>query len=150
MQLHQFQASLFMEPGGARSLVFWIITWSHTDGLFATLVKGTIRSALENCTPLPQGAAWQDEALARDGVSRVPESAQIHVQQVGDAIQPSHPLSSPFPPAFNLSAYFSLSCTGEGNGSPLQCSCLENPRDGGAWWAAVCGVTQSRDRKSVV
>ena len=38
----------------------------------------------------------------------------------------------------------SLSCIGEGNGNPLQCSCLENPRDGGAWWAAVFGVTQSR------
>ena len=41
---------------------------------------------------------------------------------------------------------FSLSCTGEGNGSPLQCSCLENPRDGGVWWAAIYGVTQSRTR----
>ena len=41
---------------------------------------------------------------------------------------------------------FSLSCTGEGNGNPLQCSCLENPRDRGAWWAAVYGVTQSRTR----
>ena len=41
---------------------------------------------------------------------------------------------------------FSLSCIGEGNGNPLQCSCLENPRDGRAWWAAVCGVTQSRTR----
>ena len=40
----------------------------------------------------------------------------------------------------------SLSCIGEGNGSPLQCSCLENPRDGGAWWAAVYGVAQSRTR----
>ena len=40
--------------------------------------------------------------------------------------------------------HFSLSCIGEGNGNPLQCSCLENPRDGGAWWAAVYGVTQSR------
>ena len=39
---------------------------------------------------------------------------------------------------------FSLSCIGEGNGDPLQCSCLENPRDGGAWWAAVYGVAQSR------
>ena len=39
---------------------------------------------------------------------------------------------------------FSLSCTGEGNGNPLQCSCLENPRDRGAWWANVHGVTQSR------
>ena len=41
-----------------------------------------------------------------------------------------------------LHFYFSLSCTGEGNGNPLQFSCLENPRDGGAWWAAVYGVTQ--------
>ena len=41
---------------------------------------------------------------------------------------------------------FSLWCIGEGNGNPLQCSCLENPRDGGAWWDAVCGVTQSRTR----
>ena len=40
---------------------------------------------------------------------------------------------------------FSLSCIGEGNGKPLQCSCLENPRDGGAWWA-VYGVAQSRAR----
>ena len=38
--------------------------------------------------------------------------------------------------------HFSLSCIGEGNGSPLQCSCLENPRDGGAWWASVYGVAQ--------
>ena len=43
-----------------------------------------------------------------------------------------------------LHYHFSLSCTGEGNGNPLQCSCLENPRDGGAWWAAVFGVAQSR------
>ena len=42
--------------------------------------------------------------------------------------------------------HFSLSCIGEGNGNPLQCSCLENPRDGGAWWAAVYGVVQSRTR----
>ena len=42
--------------------------------------------------------------------------------------------------------HFSLSCIGEGNGNPLQCSCLENPRDGGAWWAAICGVTQSWTR----
>ena len=40
--------------------------------------------------------------------------------------------------------HFSLSCIGKGNGNPLQCSCLENPRDGGAWWAAVYGVAQSQ------
>ena len=43
-----------------------------------------------------------------------------------------------------LHFHFLLSCIGEGNGNPLQCSGLENPRDGGAWWAAVYGVTQSR------
>ena len=42
-----------------------------------------------------------------------------------------------------LHFHFSLSCAGEGNGNPLQCSCLENPRDGGAWWAAIYGVAQS-------
>ena len=45
-----------------------------------------------------------------------------------------------------LHFHFSLSCIGEGNGNPLQCSCLENPRDGEAWWAAVYGVTQSWTR----
>ena len=42
--------------------------------------------------------------------------------------------------------HFSLSCIGGGNGNPLQCSCLENPRDGGAWWAAAYGVAQSQTR----
>ena len=41
-----------------------------------------------------------------------------------------------------LHFHFSLSCIGEGKGNPLQCSCLENPRDGGAWWAAVYGVAE--------
>ena len=45
-----------------------------------------------------------------------------------------------------LHFHFSLSCIGQGNGNPLQCFCLENPRDGGAWWAAVSGVAQSRTR----
>ena len=45
-----------------------------------------------------------------------------------------------------LHFHFSLSSIGGGNGNPLQCSCLENPRDRGAWWAAVCGVAQSRTR----
>jgi len=45
-----------------------------------------------------------------------------------------------------LHFHFSLSCIGEGNGNPLQCPCLENPRDGGAWLAAVSGVAQSRTR----
>ena len=43
-------------------------------------------------------------------------------------------------------SHFSLSCIGQGNGNSLQCSCLENPRDGGTWWAAFYGVTQSQTR----
>ena len=43
-----------------------------------------------------------------------------------------------------LHFHFLPSCNGEGNGNPLQCSCLENPRDRGAWWAVIYGVTQSR------
>ena len=46
-----------------------------------------------------------------------------------------------------LHFHFSLSCIGEGNGNPPQYSCLENPRDGGAWWAAIYGVAQSRTRQ---
>ena len=42
-----------------------------------------------------------------------------------------------------LHFHFSLSCIGEGNGRPLQCSCLDNPMDGGAWWAAFYGVAES-------
>ena len=45
-----------------------------------------------------------------------------------------------------LHFHFSLSCIGEGNGNPLQCSCLGNPRDGGSWWAALYGIAQSRTR----
>ena len=45
-----------------------------------------------------------------------------------------------------LHFHFSLSCIGEGNDNPLQCSCLENPRDSGAWWAAIYGVAQSQTR----
>ena len=155
---------------------------------------------------------------------QLPEFTETHVHRVSDAIQPSHPLSSPSPPApippsirvfsnestlhmswpkywsFSFSIipskeipglisfkyarqwrptpvllpgkshgrkslvgcslwsrsesdtterlhfHFSLSCVGKGNGKPLQYSCLENARDGGAWWAAISGVAQSRTR----
>ena len=55
-------------------------------------------------------------------------------------------VGSTFTTSERLHFHFSLPCIGEGNGNPLQCSCLENPRDGGAWWAAVYGVAQSRTR----
>ena len=63
---------------------------------------------------------------------QLPESTQTHIHRVGDAIQPSHPLSSPSPPTFDLSQHQGLR--------------LESSGDGGAWWAAVYGVTQSWTR----
>ena len=74
---------------------------------------------------------------------QLPESTQTHVHWVSDAIQASHPLSS-------LSLFFSHSSKVHPllvfSGNPLQYSCLENPVDRGAWWAAVHRVTQSRTR----
>ena len=81
---------------------------------------------------------------------QLPEFTETHVHRVSDAIQPSHPLLSPSPPAPippSIRVFSNLKYIhGEGNGSPLQCSCLENPRDRGAWGAAVYGVSQSRTR----
>ena len=54
------------------------------------------------------------------------------------------PLDSFYIPLLMCQPLVLLLRSGEGNGNPLQCSCLENPRDGGAWWAAVYGVAQSR------
>ena len=74
------------------------------------------------------------------------EFTQTHVHQVSDAIQPSHPLCSPSPPALNLSQHQGLfqSDPGGGNVNPLQYFFQENPMDRGAWWAIVHGVAQSR------
>ena len=91
---------------------------------------------------------------------QLPEFTQTHVHRVGDAIQPSHPLPSTSPPAPNPSQHQSLSLekvpplsqeslrplpkVSEAWGNPLQYSCLENPRDRGAWWAAIYVVAQSQ------
>ena len=62
---------------------------------------------------------------------------------VGEILESLNPLSSKVARCQNV---VTRCLDGEGNGNPLQCSCLENPRDGGAWWAAVYGITQSRTR----
>ena len=63
------------------------------------------------------------------------------LQSIG-SLRVGHDWATPL----SLFTFMLLSLTGEGNGNPLQCSCLENPRDGGACWAAIYGVTQSQAR----
>ena len=91
----------------------------------------------------------------------LPEFTQTHVHRVGDVVQPSHPLSPRFPPALpDISDGKESACNagdlgsipgserspGEGNGNPLQYSCLENPMDRGAWKATVHGITKNWTR----
>ena len=98
---------------------------------------------------------------------QLPELAQTHVSRVGDTIQSFHPLLFPSSLAFNLSSASGsfpvrelFPSAGQSievsasisvlprNGNPLQYSCLENPMDGGAWWATLHGVAKSRTRLS--
>ena len=96
--------------------------------------------------------SWRPHGLQHAGFPihhQLLELAQTLVHRVSDAIQPSYPLLSPSPPYVSVG----LKCTEllgafEGNGIPLQYSCLENSMDGGAWWATVHAVTKSWTRLS--
>ena len=95
-------------------------------------------------------ATWSVRAQSHDQRLSVTDHCLINMWSVHD--EPcdqcpiSHGRSRTWLSDFTFTFHFSLSCIGEGNGNPLQCSCMENLRDGGAWWAAVNGVTQSRTR----
>ena len=87
------------------------------------------------------------EALAQDKGSLNHLVLQVRREPRGtDLPRVPLPQSSRQTGPSHFDFHFSLSCIGEGNGNPLQCSCLENPKDRGAWWAAVYGVSQSRTR----
>ena len=75
-----------------------------------------------------RGAQWQDDPREVTGPRGAVYGVTRSRTQLSD---------------FTFTFHFSLSCIGEGNGNPLLCSCLENPRDGGAWWAAVSGVSEA-------
>ena len=90
-----------------------MVRWHH-------LLNGSEKAMASHFSTLAWKIPWTEEPgrLQSMGSLRVGHTERLHV-------------------------HFSLSCIGEGNGNPLQCSCLENPRDGGAWWGAVHGVAQS-------
>ena len=104
---------------------------SPTEGQCQRMFK-----LLHNCSHLTWRRQWQPTPVLLPGKShgrRTLVGCHLWGRKESDMTE-------------RLPFHFSLSCIGEGRGNPLQCSCLENPRDGGAWWAAVYGVAQSRTR----
>ena len=90
-------------------------TNKQTNKYFFPLAKSTVEKAMApHSSPLAWKIPWTDE----------PGGLQSMGSLESDTTERLH-------------FHFSLSCIGEGNGNPLQCSCLENPRDGGAWWATI-------------
>ena len=126
----------------ARSFLYsfplWFITgyWEYTMPLFLICL---IYNNLHLLTPYRR-RQWQPTPVLLPGESQGPTPVLLP----GESGSPwGHEESDT---TERLHFHFSLACIGEGNGNPLQCSCLENPRDGGAWWAAIYGVAQSQTR----
>ena len=96
-------------------------TTVQKDQFFSSQLSLSEKAMATHSSTLAWKIPWMEEPgrLQSMGSRRVGQAERLHFQ-------------------------FSLSCIGEGNGNPLQCSCLENPRDRGAWWAAVYGVARSR------
>ena len=120
-QLCQFQAQLSLGQS------------CHRQKSLGSMCAGSLRSCPALCDPV-EAMAPHSSTLAW----KIPWTEEpCRLQSMG-SLRVGH--------TEWLHFHFSLSCTGEGNGNPLQYSCLENPRDGGAWQAAVYGVAQSRTR----
>ena len=94
--------------------------WAFNKGLYGPSIRATM-------APHSSTLAWKIPWMEEPG----------RLQSMG-SLRVGHDWATSF--------HFSLSCIREGNGNPLQCSCLENPRDRGAWWAAISGVAQSWTR----
>ena len=97
----------------------------------------------KSLSPRDVGPPQQAEAAQRHPQTRLTRSLQDNLRPSDSlkALGGRGQLDTP-----KAHFHFSLSCIGEGNGNPLQCSCLKNPRDREAWWAAIYGVAQSRTR----
>ena len=119
-ELDSVQVPVILIPGLRISTILQPHVYSQN---LAQIYSGVEKAVAPHSSTLAWKTPWTEEPgrLHSRGSLRVGMTEQLHF-------------------------HFSLSCIGEGNGNPLQCSCLESPRDGGAWWAAVYGVAQSRTR----
>ena len=120
------------------STLAWKIPWTEEPGRLQSMGSGRVRhdwaTSLSLFTFMRWRRQWHPTPVFLPGKShgrRSPVGCSPWGHSESDRTEQLH-------------LHFSPSCIGEGNGNPLQYSCLENPRDGGAWWAAVYGVAQSR------
>ena len=128
-----------------------LISWSKTP---PSMTFSPFQMAEQLVMPIKGGIARKPpEAQLKDQIRRPPKAMAPHSSTLAWKIPWTEEPGGCSPwgceesdTTERLHFHFSLSCTGRGNGSPLQCSCLENPRDSGAWWPAVYGVAQSRTR----
>ena len=124
-----------IEPGLAIRFLYDITRFNAILPNHPTL---TAQSKPERKTLIRYTNAYMEKAMALHSSTlawKIPQMEEPgRLQSIG-SLRVGHNERLPF--------HFSLSCTGEGNGNPLQYSCLENPRGGGAWWAAVYGVAES-------
>ena len=130
-------------------LCWWYTSWegNGTPFQYSCLEKSHERRSLEGCSPWGREESVTTERLHFHFHTLEKEMAtysSVLAWRIPWTEEPGGVLESDT--TERLHFYFSLLCIGEGNGNPLQCSCLENPRDGGAWWAAVYGAAQSRTR----
>ena len=122
------------------STLAWKIPWMEESGRLKSIgslrVRHDLATSLSLFTFMHWRRKWQPTPVF------LPGESQGQGSLVGCRLWGRTELDT----TERLHFHFSLSCIGEGDGNPLQCSCLENPRDGGAWWATVYGVAQSRTR----
>ena len=110
--------------------------WMETGRMFRLIIASTELRSLLTCRNHSQRRQWYPSPVLLPGKSHGWRSLVGFSTWGREELDTTERLHFPF----------SFSCIGEGNGNPLQCSFLESPRDGGAWWAAVYGVAQSWTR----
>ena len=133
--------ALCSSPPDSHSLLRPRVGTPKREGYEPGLTWFLAAHALGHTEPRLSSESWE-LGLSRAGCRRRQWHPKIPWTEEPGRLQSMESLESDT--TERLHFHFSLSCIGEGNGNPLQCSCLENPRDGGAWWASVYGVAQSR------
>ena len=155
MQVESLGQEDSLEAGMATRILAWKIPWIKGHGRLQSIVSQRVKHDWSNLalTYAHTNEIHMCKQELTQGINtRVHKKLMVSLSCSSLLLSPKHSGSLWFqflvllPEITFFHFPFSLSCIGEGNGNPLQCSCLENPRDGGAWWASVYGAAQSWTR----